>query len=316
MIFWIIGGVLAFLLLLFIAILLYCFKKVFYYDKPKILGENEYDIPTDVAYKNHNNQLIAWAKASRELKHEDVCITSFDGLKLRGKYYESKKGAPIEIMFNGYRGNAERDMSGGIERCFKLGRNALLVNQRACGNSEGKVHYFGIIEKQDCLSWINFCIDKFGKDCKLILTGISMGGSTVLLASRENLPKNVIYALADCPFSSARDVICKVVTEMGLPPKIFFPLIKLSARLIGRFNLEEDTPLDAVKHATVPVIIFHGDQDKVVPYEMATKLYEACTSKKYFYKAEGSDHGLAYPEHREDYINAIKEFEKDIDFYY
>ena len=316
MIFWIIGGFIAFLFLIFTATLFYCFKRVFYYQKSKPLAKNQYDVQTGGAYDKHNNQLIAWAKASRELPHEDVSITSFDGLTLRGKYYECQKGAPIEIMLNGYRGNAERDMSGGIERCFKLNRNALLVNQRGCGNSEGKVHSFGINEKKDCLKWIDFCIEKFGKDCALILTGISMGGATVLLASRENLPSNVKYVLADCPFSSARDVICKVVEEMRLPTKIFFPIIKLSARLIGRFNLEEDTPLNAVKNATVPIIIFHGDADSIVPYKMAQELFNACQSKKYFYTVKDCEHGLAYPEDKEGYINAIKEFEKQIGFYY
>lgn len=316
MIFGIIGGVLAFLVLALFAILLYCFKRVFYYVKPKQLGENEYDVPTGGVYDKHHDQLIAWAKASRELPHENVEITSFDGLKLRGKYYECQKGAPIEIMLNGYRGNAERDMSGGIERCFKLKRNALLVNQRGCGNSEGKSHTFGIKEKKDALKWVDFCIEKFGKDCQLILTGISMGGATVLLASRENLPKNVKYVLADCPFSSAKDVICKVIEEMKLPSKLFYPFVKLSARIIGRFNLEEDTALNAVSHATLPIILFHGDEDTIVPCEMAHNLYDACKTEKSLYIVKGCEHGLAYPEDKEGYLNAIKEFEKQIDFRY
>ena len=140
-----------FLIIFFFIVLLYCFKRVFFYEKSKPLGENEYDVMTGGAFDKYHDQLIAWAKESRRLPHENVSITSFDGLTLRGKYYECKKGAPIEIMLNGYRGTAERDMAGGIERCFKLGRNALLVNQRGCGDSEGKVHSFGINEKKDAL---------------------------------------------------------------------------------------------------------------------------------------------------------------------
>ena len=316
MIFWILGGIALFLFLTLLGILLYCYKRVFYYQKRRPLAENEYGFPQDAAYKKHGNQLIAWAKAYRELPHEELSITSFDNLTLKANYYECQKGAPIEIMLNGYRGNAERDMAGGIERCFKLKRNALLVNQRACGNSEGKSHTFGINEKRDLLKWIDFCIKKFGNDCQLILTGISMGGATVLLACRESLPPNVKYALADCPYSSAKEVICKVIDEMGLPSKVIYPFVKLSGRIIGRFNVEEDTPLNAVKNATVPIILFHGDEDTIVPCEMSKRLFNACKTDKYLHTVKGCEHGLAYPEDKEGYLLAIKEFEKQINCIY
>ena len=316
MIFWILGGILAFLIIAFLIILIYCFKKVFYYEKQKPLGENEYGITKDGFFEKHYDQVIEWIKQCRSLPYEEVEITSFDGLKLRGKYYECQKGAPIEIMFNGYKGYAERDMSGGIERCFRLGRNALLVNQRACGDSEGKVHTFGINEKKDCLKWVDFCIEKFGKDCQLILTGISMGGATVLLASRESLPQNVKYTLADCSYSSAKEVICKTIDEMNLPSKLLFPFVKLSGKVFGKFNVEEDTPINAAANATVPIILFHGDKDTIVPYEMSTKLYDACKTQKYLYTVKDCDHGFAYPEDKEGYLNAIKEFEQKIGFEY
>lgn len=312
MFFWIFGGVLAFLLLLFVAVLIYCFVRVFYSKNRVPLKSDEYDVPKGKGYEKHNKQLIEWVKASRELPHEEFSITSFDGLTLRAKYYECKKGAPIEIMLNGYRGNAERDMSGGIERCFKLGRNAFLINQRGCGNSDGNVLSFGVNERKDCLKWIDFCIEHFGNDCQLILTGISMGASTVLTLSAENLPKNVKYVLADCPFSSAKEIISKVIDEMGLPSKIVYPLVRLSASIFGGFKLEETTPLEAVKKATVPIIFFHGGADGFVPCQMSQKLYDACTTKKHLCIIDGADHGLAYPEDKQKYLSAILEFERDI----
>ena len=55
------------------------------------------------------------------MPHEDVEITSFDGLTLRGKFYEYAPGAPIELMLHGYRGCAERDMPGGALRSHRVG---------------------------------------------------------------------------------------------------------------------------------------------------------------------------------------------------
>ncbi|MBQ7373259.1 MAG: prolyl oligopeptidase family serine peptidase [Clostridia bacterium] len=312
MIFYILGGIVAFLLIAITILLVYCYMHVFYSKPRKPLKADEYDIVTGGEYDKHYDQLLTWAKQTRETPHEDVEIKSFDGLTLRGKYYEYKKGAPVEIMFNGYRGNAERDMAGGVERCFLLKRNALVVNQRSCGASDGKTATFGINESKDCLKWIDFAIHKFGKDVKLIITGISMGGTTVLITAGQKLPQNVWYALADCPFTSAKDIISKVIKDMGLPPKLLYPFIKLSAKLFGKFNLDEDSPIEAVKRATIPVIILHGDKDDYVPYEMGKNLYETCASKKAFFCSKGAVHGLAFPENKEDYIKAIQDFESSL----
>ena len=309
---YIVGGVLAFLLVAVCILVIYCYRHIFYAKPRTKLKADEYDVVTGGEYDKHYNQFITWAKFSRETKHEDVKITSFDGLTLRGKYYECKKGAPIEIMFNGYRGNAERDMSGGVARCFALERNALVVNQRSCGESDGNCASFGINESKDCLKWIDFAIDKFGSDVKLIITGISMGGTTVLITAGKTLPKNVLYALADCPFTSARDIISKVIKDMGLPPKLLYPFVKLSAKLFGKFNLDEDSPIESVTHATVPIIILHGDKDEFVPYEMGKQLFEKCSSEKAFFTSKGAVHGLAFPEDQEGYLQAIRDFEKQL----
>ena len=69
---------------------------------------------------------------------EFVTITSHDGLKLSGRYYHVKDGAPLDIGFHGYRSSCLTDFSGGSELSFQLGHNVLLVDQRAHGKSEGR----------------------------------------------------------------------------------------------------------------------------------------------------------------------------------
>ena len=124
-------------------------------------------------------------------------------------------------MIHGYRGNAEQDMNGGVMRAFRLGRNALLIDQRGSGASEGNAITFGVKESQDCLAWVEFLRQKFGPDVKTILTGISMGAATVMIAAGKELPDNVIGVLADCGYTSAREIMYEVIKQMGLPPKIY-----------------------------------------------------------------------------------------------
>ena len=289
-----------------------CFYKVFYSPKRKPLGEDEYEIPEGEIYEVFREDIIAWAKESRALPHEDVSITSFDGLTLRGKYYEYKKGAVTELLFHGYQGNSERDLSGGIERCFALGRNALIIDHRASGTSDGSVITFGVREKKDVLSWIDFAISHFGSDVKLVLTGVSMGAATVLMVAGEKLPENVVCVLADCPYSSQKEIIKKVIRDMKLPDKLLYPFVKLGARVFGRFNLEEDTPIEAMKRCSLPIIFIHGNTDAFVPDSMSDELYAACSSKlKKNVKIEGAGHGLAFPKNRALYIKSLSDFEKE-----
>jgi hypothetical protein len=76
---------------------------------------------------------------------------------------------------------------------------------------------FGLREKKDCLYWIDYAINNIDKNAKIIITGISMGASTVLMASGEKLPENVVGVLADCGYTSAKEIIKKVIRDMGLP---------------------------------------------------------------------------------------------------
>ena len=303
---WWILGIAAALAVICLITSFICFMMVFRAPKRRVLGENEYEIPEGDIYEVFRDEMVGWIKSIRNMPHEDVSITSFDGLTLRGKYYEQNNGAPIEIMFHGYKGNAERDLCGAVERAFSVGRNALIVDQRGSGRSDGNVITFGINERRDCLSWIDFAINKFGADTKIMITGISMGAATVMMASGEELPTNVIGTLADCGYTSAKEIIKKVITEMKLPADILYPFVKLGARIFGRFDLEETSPLEAMNNCKVPVIFVHGDDDAFVPYDMSVHLHEACASdKKILITIKGAGHGLAYPVDKEGYINQL-----------
>ena len=227
--------------------------------------------------------------------------------ELRGKYYEYSPNAPIELMFHGYRGNSESDLSGGVLRCFALGRSVLLVDHRASGRSEGKVISFGVNESKDCLKWLDFLNNKF-ENAKIILSGISMGASTILMASGKDLPKNVIGVIADCGYTSPKEIIKTVIKQMKLPPNLAYPFVKLGAKIYGKFNLEEDSPIEAVKKAQIPIIFFHGDCDDYVPYEMSVKNYDACVSRKKLVTVKGAGHGLAYIVDPDEYLKELNEF--------
>ena len=298
---------LAFFVAIVMLFSLICFFLVFYVPDRKPIGENEFLTPKGVVYDPYRERMVEWIKEARAMQHLDVSIVSEDGLTLRGKFYEYAPGAPIELMVHGYRGCAERDMCGGVQRCFALGRSALIVDQRASGTSDGHIITFGVKESRDCLRWVQFINEQFGPDQKIILTGISMGASTVLMASGKDLPENVVGVLADCGFTSAEEIIQKVIRQLKLPG-FLLPLIKFGARLFGHFRLEDASAVEAVKQCKIPVIFFHGEADDYVPCDMSKQNYEACASKKRICTIPNAGHGLSYPAAPEVYLRALKEF--------
>lgn len=297
--------VLCFLLLIFLYIL---FRLIFYVPKRNLETPVELILPSGKIYEPYWDIMRHWAEECRKTPHETFQITSFDGLNLYGKYYECAPGVPIELMFHGYRGSAERDLSGGMYRCFQLGHNALIVDQRCAGRSDGNVITFGIFEHRDCLCWVDFMVSHFGPDVKIILTGISMGASTVLIASDKGLPQNVVGILADCGFHSAKDVICSVANSMHLPARLIYPFIKLSARLFGHFYLEEFTAEDSLKQCRIPVLFFHGEDDNYVPSYMSQNNYNACSSRKKLVLIPGAGHGLCFPVDSQRYLDEMTDF--------
>jgi len=306
---WIIIFCVVFLIVIVIFITSYiCFRIAFYAQPRKPLSDDAIETPRGKIYDPYREKMKKWVQETRALPKQEFTITSFDGLRLHGTYYEYAPGAPIELMFHGYRGTAERDMSGGVQRCFKLGRSALIVDQRCSGKSEGNVISFGINERRDCLSWLAYMEERFGKEAKIILTGISMGAATVMMAAGEELPDNVIGVLADCGYSSPKAIIKKVIRQMRLPVELSYPFVKLGARLFGHFDLEESSPIEAMKKCKVPVIFFHGEEDALVPCEMSKECFDACVAKKRLVTVPGAGHGLCYPVEPERYLREARDF--------
>ena len=298
------------LAVLFCAAVVYCFFRVFYSKGIRRVPAGEIDLPKGRIYEVHRETIKKWILAVRSMSHKNVEIKSHDGLTLRGKYYEYSPDAPIELMLHGYRGNSERDLSGGVLRAFAVGHNVLVVDNRGCGASEGRFSTFGVFETEDCLLWIDYILDYINFSSKIILTGVSMGAATVLMtACRHELPPNVIGVLADCGYTSAEDIISKVVTDMRFPPKLLLPLIRLGGKILGKFDIKDASPIDVIGECTLPVIFYHGDDDRYVPYEMSVKNFEKCGAEnKKMITIEGAGHGLCYVVNPSKYIMELKNF--------
>ncbi len=267
-------------------------------------------MPRGPAYEAFREVIEAGIRTVVEAKeYEIVETTSVDGLTLRGRYYHRRDGGPLVIFFHGYHGNFFRDGNGIFAYAKKNGINLLLASQRSQGISEGKAITFGIMERHDCKSWVEYAVNRFGEDVIIDLFGLSMGAATVMMAADVGLPANVKGILADCGFSSPKEILCTVMDSLKLPSKICYPMAKLGAKWFGGFRLEEASALESMKKCKLPVLLVHNDGDDFVPFWMSEKCYEACASEnKKFVSVQGVGHGLSWCLEPEKYQEAMAEF--------
>lgn len=295
------------LILITLIVAFISYRMAFYSPKKRI--SNVYNIPDNNQGIDANKVITDMIGDMLSRKYEEVYIRSYDGLKLYGRYYHFYDNAPILIQFHGYRGSAERDMCGGNKVAYEKGYNCLVVDHRAHGKSDGVTISFGIKERYDVLSWCNYAVNRFGEDTLLTISGVSMGGATVLMASDLNLPKNVIGILADCPYSNPKDIICKVVKDMGLPNKLLYPFIYLGAFIFGGgVNLHKTSAEKALKNAKIPVLIVHGEEDELVPCEMSKKLAQINPNLIRLETFENAGHGMSFILGMDRYLKLEHEF--------
>jgi alpha-beta hydrolase superfamily lysophospholipase len=270
----------------------FCYRLAFY-----SLNEKEQDlyaVPPGKQYEAVAERILELIYEVDQLSYELVSITSGDGLHLVGRYYHFKDNAPVQILFHGYRSNGRREFSGNNRIAMNMGFNVIVVDERAHGKSGGHTITFGIKERYDCLAWAQYAAERFGPETPIVLSGVSMGAATVLMASSLPLPMNVAGIIADCPYSSPGEIIRKVSRDVKLPPFLSYPFVVIGALLFGKFKLWETSAVEAVKHTRIPVLLIHGDDDRFVPCWMSKKIYAACKGKAELSIFHGAGHALSY----------------------
>lgn len=306
--YWAIGAVVA-AVLIFFALSFVCYMKTFSVSQKQI--EKPIEMMSGPQYQPYRKESDEMLASVSTIPYEDVYTKSYDGLLLHGRLYRVNDSAPTEIMFHGYRSLSIRDFSGGLKVALDMGHNVLLVTMRAHDKSEGTCLTFGVKERFDVVSWVNFINSRFG-DNPIILMGMSMGSATVLMASSLDLTPNVKGIISDCGYTSPEKIIKKVIKEMRLPVKPAYFFVRAGAKIFGHFDPNECDTLEALKNSKVPVLFIHGTADTFVPYEMGVENYEACSKPKLMATVEGAPHGFSFIVNNELYMEKRNEFLKMI----
>lgn len=238
---------------------------------------------------------------------ERISITAEDGTPLYADLIRGNDGAPLEILCHGYRSNPYRDMCGVAVEAMRRGHNILMVYARAHGVSGGRSISFGYREARDIAAWATEANRLLG-GVPTVLFGVSMGAATVIMTSALPLPSSVRCAVADCPYSSAEQMLRQEIAKDRLPTSVFYPLVRLSAKIFAGFDPEDASPIDAIRHSRLPMLLIHGDEDSFVPCSMSRQMREVCATECELLIINGAAHALAYVTDSVTYTSAVNSF--------
>ena len=215
-------------------------------------------------------------------KTEEYFINSNDGLRLRALYLLAPEGEGsnrLAFCIHGIQSNGTREFVTAARYFYEHGIGSFIIDQRACGKSEGRYVTYGCREAGDCLLWLDFIKAEFGADMRVFVYGMSMGGTITVLLGGSRLPENVEYLVADCGYASVRKQMYFTFASLKLPHKLFYALYKCACLVHGIYNPDMVYIMQAAKACKLPVLFIHGNSDKVVPVENVHELYEACGSE-------------------------------------
>lgn len=245
---------------------------------------------------------------------ERVGITGYDGKKLVGHFYPAENPKRILLAFHGWRSLWSRDFRAIFDFWHDNGSSVLFVEQRGQGESEGDFIGFGLTERLDVPYWAEWLNENVSSVLPIYLVGISMGATTVLMASGDDLPENVRGVIADCGFTSP-DAIWKHIAADNLHFPYSLVKKRVDAACRGKigFGAEDWSTVDALGKTKLPVFFIHGGDDTFVPVEMTYENYAACSSPKKILIAAGADHGMSYVVEKEKYQSMVREFWEEND---
>lgn len=235
----------------------------------------------------------------------EISVTSKDGLTLYAYWIPANNAKGTILLAHGYRSTMLVDFGKVLDMYHTQGMNLLLPFQRCHGKSEGKFITFGDKESQDMQCWLSYHNEKLCQ-CPVVLSGLSMGASTVMYMLDQSLPDNVKAAIVDCGFTSPAEIIGKVFTDTThLPSGLFIRIADVFARIFAHFSLYAKDTRQSLSKNTLPILMIHGKSDDFVPCQMSIDGFRVCTGDKKLILVDGAGHGLSYLKGQPEYLDAI-----------
>ena len=200
-----------------------------------------------------------------------------DGLELRHWYRPpAQEAAPVVVVFHGNAGNLSHRVSKYIGLAGQ-GLGVFLVGYRGYGGNPGKPHQDGLLtDGRSALDWL--AGQGIGPE-RVVLYGESLGSGVAVHLAAERPVAGVVL---EAPYSS--------VAEVAQHHYWYLPAKWLI--------LDKWDSVSRVDELSVPLLVVHGERDKVIPARFGKRLFAAAREPKelLLHPEAGHNDLLAFPQ--------------------
>ena len=222
------------------------------------------------------------------LEYQDIYFTTADNVRLNGWFIPHPQASVTMIWFHGNAGNIA-DRVDNIKLLHDKTRIGIFIfDYRGYGRSPGSSSE--TTTYLDGEAAMNFVRSQLRVESKnLVIFGRSLGAAVAAeMASRHDSRAVVL----ESPFVSIREMA-----------KVILPAVPIGPLLSAKFDV-----IDKVGKITVPLLVLHGDQDEIIPFEHGKKVFAAAREPKQFYPITGAGHNNTFIAGGNPYYERLRSF--------
>jgi hypothetical protein len=207
-----------------------------------------------------------WWQRQAQLGAQDVWFPTSDGLRLHAWFVEAPGSRVVTLYLKG-NGTNLTNRPGHLREIPAAGSSVLLLDYRGYGKSQGRPTERGLYLDAD--AGYDHLIGMGYEPGQIVVLGESLGSAVAVDLARRRPCAGLIL---ECPITSLSDMAGTVVPVVG---RLFASGFNNRRKIAG-------------VHA--PLLIIHGDQDRIAPYAMGRALFEAANEPKSLWTVEGATH--------------------------
>lgn len=198
---------------------------------------------------------------------DEVVLDTADGERVIVWHVPPRGDQPVFLYFHG-NGASLRWRVDRFRALIADGSGLVALSYRGYGGSSGRPTEPGLVN--DALAAYAFARSRH-QPARIVVWGESLGSGVAVALAAEHPVGHVVL---EAPFTSAADV--------GAGHYWFVPV-----RLLMKDQFRSDLRIGKV---TAPVLVLHGDRDRVVPIALGERLYDLIDAPKRFVRFPGAGH--------------------------